>query len=52
MTTAPRRGAPDGPDHDRTAGGSPTARQLGGYVLIAALIVALVRFVRGSRRKG
>ena len=38
---------------DRTDSGSLTTRQLGGYVLIAALILALVRFLRGSRpRRG
>jgi len=41
---------------DRTTDGAPdsgslTTRQLGGYVLIAALILALVRFLRGSRAR-
>jgi hypothetical protein len=41
-------------EHGREAPRGPvTSRQLGGYVLIAALILALVRFVRGARaRKG
>ena len=34
-----------------TESGSMTTRQLGGYVLIAALILALVRFLRGSRAR-
>jgi hypothetical protein len=37
---------------DREAGPwQLTTRQLGGYVLIAALILALVRFVRGAGRR-
>lgn len=38
-------------DRRQVAGGSITTRQLGGYVLIAALILAIVRFVRGSRAR-
>jgi hypothetical protein len=46
----------DGKTDDRTTdgatdSGSLTTRQLGGYVLIAALILALVRFLRGSRAR-
>ncbi|HEU0234830.1 MAG TPA: hypothetical protein VFR14_00170 [Candidatus Limnocylindrales bacterium] len=48
MSSAPD----DRPTTERpTEGGSLTTRQLGGYVLIAALILALVRFLRGSRAR-
>lgn len=44
-------GAADRAAHRAADAGSMTARQLGGYVLIAALILALVRFLRGSRAR-
>jgi hypothetical protein len=43
---------PPNPSAGRDAGaGQLTTRQLGGYVLIAALIVALVRLLRGPRAR-
>jgi hypothetical protein len=49
MTGSP---ADEGRSAERpTEGASLTTRQLGGYVLIAALILALVRFLRGSRAR-
>jgi hypothetical protein len=49
MTGSP---ADEGRSAERpTEGASLTTRQLGGYVLIAALILALVRLLRGSRAR-
>ena len=50
MTSARAAGPEPGDLVREDAGASATVRQLGGFLLVAALILALVRLLRGSRQ--